>query len=91
MFAIFLGFILALGVGIYIFLPYLLDWEVPSGPRKSSTGELREALMSQLADLEYDFRCGKIHEDEYLILRKEIEVTLIKIMESHHEAGDSDP
>ena len=78
-----LGLLIAAGVGAYIFLPYLLGWDEEGGERLPATEDPREELMVQLADLEYDFRAGKLAQEDYRRLRREIEARLMRLKGDH--------
>jgi hypothetical protein len=82
-----LGLLIAAGVGAYIFLPYLLGWEEEAVERLPAAEDPREELMVQLADLEYDFRAGKLVEEDYRRLRREIEARLMMLESDHEEVG----
>lgn len=79
MLATVLGLLIAAGIGAYIFLPYLLGWDEETKGELLLTEDPREELMIQLADLEYDFRAGKLAEEDYRKLRREIEAQLLRL------------
>lgn len=76
MFITVLGLGIAAAVGAYIFVPYLLEWGRESEASFEVADVSHDALMADLADLEYDFRAGKLLEEDYRILRQEIELKL---------------
>jgi len=78
-----LGLLIAAGVGAYIFLPYLLGWDEEERRRLPAAEDPREELMVQLADLEYDFRAGKLAREDYRRLRREIEARLMRLKGGH--------
>jgi len=80
-----LGLLIAAGVGAYIFLPYLLGWDKEVEERPPAAEDSREELLRQLADLEYDFRAGKLAEEDYKRLRRELEARLMKLREQEGE------
>jgi hypothetical protein len=67
-----LGLLIAAAVGAYIFVPYLLDWDEQEG-QEYAEEDLRDHFLTQLAELEYDFRAGKVGEADYRVLRRELE------------------
>lgn len=89
-------------VGAYIFWPYFEPGERPERRRddmKTSVGDdPEEALMSELAQLEYDFRSGKLRPDDYEGLRADLETRLLRLrtpdgrvvpdQPAHEEAGE---
>ncbi|MFQ6117012.1 MAG: hypothetical protein ACE5LQ_01960 [Candidatus Bipolaricaulia bacterium] len=85
-----LGLLIAAGVGAYIFLPYLLGWDEEAKERLPVVEDPREELLVQLADLEYDFRAGKLAEEDYKRLRREIEARLMRQQESEEVHGGTD-
>lgn len=77
-FASLIGLLIALAVGAYIFLPYF--WEEQTLPGGATSGdEMREKLMTDLANLEYDFRSGKLDEASYQQLRVSLEARLLEV------------
>lgn len=84
MFITVLGLVIAAGIFAYIFLPYLLDWE-HEAEGYTSVEDTHGALMTQLADLEYDFRAGKLREEDYKLLRQELELELLRDQEGHRD------
>ena len=82
-----LGLLIAAGVGAYIFLPYLLGWDKEVEARPPAVEDSREELLGQLADLEYDFRAGKLAEEDYKRLRRELEARLMKLKD--REGGEA--
>jgi len=79
MFAPLIGLLLALAVGVYIFLPYFWEEAAPVPQRASGdSDETREKLMTDLANLEYDFRSGKLDEASYKSLRASVEAQLLE-------------
>jgi cytochrome c-type biogenesis protein CcmI len=71
------GLAVALLVGLYIFWPY---FEPERRRQTSFVGrDPKEALMAELAQLEYDFRSGKLHPEDYEQLRMDLEAQLLKL------------
>lgn len=77
------GLAIALLVGMYIFWPYF------EPERRRGTAfvgrDPQEALMAELAQLEYDFRSGKVRPEDYEQLRADLEGQLLKLQEQGHE------
>lgn len=78
MFAPLIGLLIALAVGLYIFLPYFWEEQAQPAPQKVVGDEAREKLMTDLANLEYDFRSGKLDEAGYKLLRASLEAKLFE-------------
>ena len=79
------GLAIALLVGMYIFWPYF------EPERRRGTAfvgrDPKEALMAELAQLEYDFRSGKVRPEDYEQLRADLEEQLLKLQGQGHEKG----
>ena len=82
------GLAIALLVGMYIFWPYF------EPERRRGTAfvgrDPKEALMAELAQLEYDFRSGKVRPEDYEQLRADLEEQLLKLQgraQEHDEKG----
>ncbi len=75
----FLGILLIIGVAGYIFVPYLLGSDSHRAKEKTSKNDIKSSLLSSLADLVYDYKSGKISEEDYKKLRMEIEAKLYAI------------
>jgi len=77
------GLAIALLVGMYIFWPYF------EPERRRGTAfvgrDPKEALMAELAQLEYDFRSGKVRPEDYEQLRADLEGQLLKLQEQGQE------
>lgn len=86
-----LGLVIAAGVGAYIFVPYFFDWDKEDKGSYLVLEDSREALMTQLAELEYDFRSGKLLEADYKTLRLELELRLLASQEERGEQTSSGP
>ncbi len=71
------GLAIALLVGVYIFWPY---FEPERRRQAVFVGrDPKETLMAELAQLEYDFRSGKIRPEDYEQLRMDLEAQLLKL------------
>ncbi|GEM_PF-3847745 len=88
------GLAIALLVGIYVFGPYLGPGREPGAGRRREGGFVgrppRETLMEELAQLEYDFRSGKVRPEDYEPLRADLEERLLKLQgrtQGHDEKG----
>ncbi len=97
-----IGTLLILGVAAYLFVPYILGWDRQAGKKSTKESEdPREVLLSNLADLVYDYKSGKISEEDYQRLRAELEAQLYALEHPESEApkddrrtttaGDSEP
>lgn len=87
MFAPLIGLLIALVVGLYIFLPYFGEEHAQEAPRKISDDTTREKLMTDLANLEYDFRSGKLDEAGYKQLRTSLEARLLELQREETQHG----
>jgi len=85
-----IGTLLILGVAAYLFLPYLLGWDRASEKPSTKSEDPREALLSNLADLVYDYKSGKISEEDYQRLRAELEAKLYALEHPASEAPKDD-
>jgi hypothetical protein len=67
-----LGIILAVLVGLAIALPFLIDRKKPSevGISAHQLQERLSQLLSNIADLDFDFDTGKVSESDYVAQRK---------------------
>lgn len=85
-----LGLLVSAAVGTYIFLPYFLGWDEERSAREEfvTLGDKKEGLMAELADLEYDFRTGKLGEEDYKRLRANLEVRLVELEEGEESNGE---
>jgi cytochrome c-type biogenesis protein CcmI len=71
------GLVIALLTGLYIFWPY---FEPEERRRAAFVGrDPKETLMDELAQLEYDFRSGKIRPEDYEQLRADLEARLLRL------------
>lgn len=75
-----IGLLIAVAVGFYIFAPYFWEEQAQRAPQKVASDEVREKLMVDLANLEYDFRSGKLDEASYKSLRASLEAQLLETM-----------
>ncbi len=83
-----MGLLIAFAVGIYIFLPYFWEGEQPQeAPPKFDDDTGREKLMTDLANLEYDFRSGKLDEAGYKQLRTSLETRLSQLQGEETQHG----
>lgn len=79
------GLVVALLMGLYIFWPF---FEPEERRRASFVGrDPKEVLMAELAQLEYDFRSGKIRPEDYEQLRVDVEARLLKLQEGEDAEG----
>ncbi len=85
-----IGTLLILGVAAYLFVPYFLGWDRASAKPSTSPEDPREALLSNLADLVYDYKSGKISEEDYQRLRAELEAQLYALEHPESEAPEDD-
>jgi hypothetical protein len=83
MFSLIVGIIIASGVWAYLFLPYLLSRGPGRDDGPEAEEDLREQLMVQLAELEYDFKTGKMTREDYELLRRQTESVLFDMKDAH--------
>lgn len=80
-----LGILLIIGVAAYLFLPYFLGIDNIQ-KEKNINDDPKNALLSSLADLMYDYKSGKISEEDFKRLRMEIEAQLYAL--EHPESDE---
>lgn len=80
-----LGILLIIGVAAYLFVPYFLGIENVQ-KEKTVNDDPKNALLSGLADLMYDYKSGKISEEDFKKLRMEIEAQLYAL--EHPESAE---
>ena len=67
------GIIMAVVVGLTVALPFLMDRRRPSDSDAMAAYQLQERLsqlLSNIADLDFDFDTGKLAEADYVTQRK---------------------
>lgn len=92
-----LGIIMAVIVGLAIALPFLMDRRRPSDDAAVMAHQLQERLsqlLSNIADLDFDFDTGKLAEADYVTQRKMLigrgVSTLIRLDEALEQADSVD-
>jgi hypothetical protein len=95
------GLAIALLVGMYVFGPYFERSEKEEDPRSGRTyfelerrrgttfvdRDPKEALMEELAQLEYDFRSGKLRPEDYEELGANLEERLLRLQSQSKTEG----
>jgi len=81
-----LGILLIIGVAAYLFVPYFLGIDNVQKEKPIKNDDPKSSLLSSLADLMYDYKSGKISEEDFKKLRMEIEAQLYAL--EHPESDE---
>src|SRR5512141_2472248 len=87
--AIFIGFLLFVAAIAYVGLPFR-QRQTNASPLQAGTSQegKRETVLAALRDLDFDFRTGKVSEEDYQPLRAQLMAEAAQYMEAEKKAEE---